>query len=447
MKRKTSYNYLTQSGKFNFALFFTLLLISLLPTFYTTCRIFFLGNLPSDEGFNIASQVAWLSVLYEIIQEGLILPLFFLIGKSIRNVQEVENKVKTGIITSFSIYFIIAITIVILAKSILILLDQKPSIVDVSSSYIRIETVAMLFSVLYKFLSVVLIMFKRVRALLIILLAQMILTILADTMMISNLPISANIGVNGIAIGNLTINLVLFFIATVLVKKDHIYIFRKSKLSFAWQKEWFKIGSLSGIESLIRNLAFIVMVLKMINLVEEQGAFWLANSFIWGWLLAPIIALGGVIKQDIANNHYSAITHIRKYMVVTFVIIVIWIASVPLWKPFLATIMNINEYNSVFHIIILSLAFYITYAFNNAIDCIFYGLGRTDVMLIQSIIINVLYYGLFYIFYLAGVFVPTLDKIIILFGVGIVLDTILTFGIYTFMYQRKTLLKPIGYYK
>ena len=61
-------------------MFFALILFGLIPTIYTTVRIFLIGQLPSDYGFSIAGQLQWVSLLYEILQEALILPLFFFIG-------------------------------------------------------------------------------------------------------------------------------------------------------------------------------------------------------------------------------------------------------------------------------------------------------------------------------------------------------------------------------
>ena len=87
---------------FNYRLFGTLILISLLPTVYTTVRIFFLGNLPGDWGVNIASQLAWVNIFYEVVQETLILPLFYLISKVISNREQLSNRIRTGLVSSRS---------------------------------------------------------------------------------------------------------------------------------------------------------------------------------------------------------------------------------------------------------------------------------------------------------------------------------------------------------
>ena len=68
----------------DYKLFGTLLLFGLLPTIYTTVRIFFLGDIPSDWGFNIASQLAWVNIIYEVIQEAILLPVFYLPQESLK---------------------------------------------------------------------------------------------------------------------------------------------------------------------------------------------------------------------------------------------------------------------------------------------------------------------------------------------------------------------------
>ena len=69
---------LTKSLKrFDYRLFIAILITGLLPTIYTTVRFNFLGNLPGDWGYNIASQLQYVNLIFEVLQEMLILPLFF----------------------------------------------------------------------------------------------------------------------------------------------------------------------------------------------------------------------------------------------------------------------------------------------------------------------------------------------------------------------------------
>ena len=68
-------------GRINYKLFTALLVLGLAPTVYTTVRVFFLGQLPGEWSFSIADQLSWVNLIYEIINEAIILPLFYFIGK------------------------------------------------------------------------------------------------------------------------------------------------------------------------------------------------------------------------------------------------------------------------------------------------------------------------------------------------------------------------------
>ena len=59
----------------------------------------------------------------------------------------------------------------------------------------------------------------------------------------------------------------------------------------------FRKAVISGLESLVRNLAFMLMIVRMVNVVGEQGTFWVANNFIWGWLLYRLLQLVNLLKQ------------------------------------------------------------------------------------------------------------------------------------------------------
>ena len=65
----------------NYKLFFSLLIMGLCPTIYTTVRVFILGQLPGEWAFSIAGQLSWINLLYEILNEAIILPLYFFMGK------------------------------------------------------------------------------------------------------------------------------------------------------------------------------------------------------------------------------------------------------------------------------------------------------------------------------------------------------------------------------
>lgn len=88
----------------NWRLYVALLVMGLCPTIYTTVRTFFLGQLPGEWAYSIAGQLSWINLIYEIVNEAIILPLFFFVGKVIENKNEFINRLKTGLLISLLIY-------------------------------------------------------------------------------------------------------------------------------------------------------------------------------------------------------------------------------------------------------------------------------------------------------------------------------------------------------
>jgi Na+-driven multidrug efflux pump len=395
--------------------------------------------MPDDWGFNIASQLSWVNLFYEIIQEAIILPLFCVLGKSYTKKEEFENKVKTGLFLTGIIYAVISVFIIIFAKPLVVFMAQENKLVDLTVNYIRLETIAALLATLFKFMYAVLVILKKDLYLYVILGIQMLLSIMLDIFLISGLDISLKIGVNGIAISNIIVNLVNLSICILLLKRESINIFSKVKSSFVWVKEWFNVGKYSGIESFVRNLAFMIMIIRMMNLVSEQGSYWIANNFIWQWLLLPALALGDLVKQEIGQNGTYRDNIKNKfpgYMGLCVIFSVLLLLTIPLWKPFLQYIMNVSSYETVYYIATLQAVFYITFIFNNTIDSVFYGVGRTDYMLWQSLIVNIVLNGGAFVLYLCGIFVPTLFSIALLFGIGLLFDFIPTIVLYIIMLRK-----------
>ena len=200
-------------------------------------------------------------------------------------------------------------------------------------------------------------------------------------------------------------------------------MFTKEKWNFSWLKDWFKVGKFSGIESLLRNFVFMMMIVRMVNIVAEQGNYWIANSFIWNWLLIPGLALADLVKKEIGENTENIMAFEYSAMETVFTICD-----------------ECSEYETVFGIVLLETGFYITFLFNSCIcDSTFYGLGKTNYMLIQSLCIDGLYYGIMFILYLTGVFVPTLLGIALMFGIGMTLDFIPTLVLYIMILKKENI--------
>jgi len=423
--------------KINYRLLFSLLVIGFVPTLYTTLRTFFLGQFPSEYSYSVAGQLAWVNLLYEILNEAIIFPLFFFVGRVITKKEELTNCVRSGMFITFCIYSVLSLLIIILINPLLSFMATNKDIVTASAQYIRIESVAAVFSVLANFALVVLVALNRTGYLYILTFTRLILTVLFDIFLVSDLDLSLKLGVNGIGFSNIIVNILILILSMIIMEREDVRIFAKQKLSFTWTKGFLKVGGLSGLESFVRNIVYMLMIVRMVNVVNEQGTYWVANNFIWGWFLLPVTQLGEYIKRDVATDKTAIRQKSLGYFVITAVICFTWFITIPFWKPFMQNILGFDDVDKLFGLVMVLVGFYVVYAFQNIFDATFYGLGKTEYMLFESIITNVIYYGGAFILYVSGIWTPTLTGIALLFGIGTAFDGLVSFGAYIHLLRKK----------
>ena len=430
--------------RMNYRLFGALLVLGLVPTVYTTVRIFFLGQLPGEWSFSIAGQLSWVNLLYEILDEAMILPLFYFVGKVKHDKKELSNRLRTGMILVFAVYASLSAIVYIFAEPMLSAMAVDVSIINESASYIRIEAMANVFKVLMQFALVVLVTVDKEKYLYILTAARLVLCILLDTFLVSQLSWSADLGVNGIGYSNLVVNVSLLCVSLVLLSREDLKVFSNAKLGFGWIKEFVRIGGISGVESFIRNVAYMVMVSRMVNVVGEQGLYWVANNFIWGWLLLPVLQLGELMKQEISGDYENIRRNTPGYFGLTAIIIACWLLSIPGWKPFMVHILGFSDVNKLFELVLLILGFYALYAIQNVFDSTFYAVGKTEYMLLESVVTNSIYYGTAFSMYVFGFWTPTLSGIALLFGLGNAFDFLVSLWAYILMLKKH---QGLGYDK
>ena len=213
-----------------------------------------------------------------------------------------------------------------------------------------------------------------------------------------------------------------------MLNKNEYNIFSKEiKFSFLYNINIGKINIVSGFESFYRNFIFSFMILRMVNIVGEQGNYWIANNFFWAWLLIPSLQLGEMIKSNFSKDKNLSL---KPYILLNTVFIIIWIIFIPLYKYFIKYAMNIQNYKQILFLIVIILPFYIIFTYGNIITNIFYGIGKPQYILLQSFIVNTLFYGIFFILYLNNIFKPTLINIALMFGGSMAFGSMINYVIY-----------------
>lgn len=422
----------------NYKLLLTLWATLFIPVVYRTVRFFWLGSMPDTWSFSIAANMQWINVLFEVLEEAFILPLFFVIAAIKKNKDQdtTNRKILGKIYTIVAIYIVCIVMFISLAPQ---MLDWMSNSVPTSSTigFVRNEFANRFFVMFTKIGSVVLILNNKWRTLILLLLVEMFMQGMLDTFMISTYSFSANLGARGIGYddsityGTLSIVYIVVMFRLLEIKKSELlHPIWNSNTKAATQ------FVLSGLESFVRNAFFIFYVVKVVAKLDNQynqGDFWVTNSFIWDWLLLPILAIGQYINRD------SAITDKKKTLIERFggvsililITIILWFAFIPAYDPFIHYVLNNPNHELISHLAIISIGFYIPFAFNEMIDKALYGEGRAGFMLVQSLITNIVIY--MPIYYL----VPhmTIDGIALMFAGAIATDSLITFIMF-FLYEN-----------
>ncbi len=422
--------------RINHRLFIALLLMGLCPTLYTTLRVFFLGQFPGEWSYSIAGQLSWINLIYEVINEAIILPLYFFMGEVLADKKAFARRVRSGLVVACGVYSVCSVLVAIFIEPLLKFMAVSTDILEESAEYIRIECVASVLGILCSFLMVSLVAIGKSKLVYIMTGARLVLSVALDTFLVSNLSISLKLGVNGIAVSNCVMNLLLFVVAFVLIERCGYPLWSKERLSFAWMRDFLRVGGISGLESFVRNLAYMLMVSRMVNVVGEQGTYWVANNFIWGWLLLPINQLAELIKQETAKDEKAVKENTPGYLFLTTVTCMAWIVLIPLYKPFMKHVLGFGDVDKLFGLVMVLLGFYVLYAYQNVFDATFYGRGKTGYMLFESVVTNTIYYGLFFVLYLTGVWTPTLIGIALMFGGGNAFDSVVSYVAYKHFRKR-----------
>lgn len=400
--------------KFDWKLFISLVLLSLVPAIIQTIETFVISTNVSTSGIDVIGQIEWFDLIDETIRAFLIIPLYSILSAIFTNDNERfgEGVFKTGLI-AFVLYTLFSIVVLIYSAHLISYMNPNEADISLINTYLSTSTIAFMIGIIVSFVNVVFVVLGKSRNVYIFLGAKAIVTIISDFLIIPKF------GVVGLAISNITINAILAVVGiAVLVLEKAIKISWFNKDDLAMLKDWCRVGGFSGVQQFIANIVYALMIVKMVNLVSESGNYWVANNFIWGWLLIPTYALTEIIRRDCKDGYFNLKQ--SNYYLITAGIVLVWCITIPLWTPFFRYIGRLENYQRIFEIVIIGFGFYIPYAFQQIPDNIFVGLGKTKYNFINTCIINFVYYGVWYILYKTESETFTMNTIIMMFGFGMV---------------------------
>ncbi len=411
---------LSELKHFHWRLWGALCALALIPAIYQTVKTFLVSSSAQDGAFDIIGQMEWFDLINETLQAFLIVPLYSVLNRILKNHRNefAAATFKTGLCAAL-VYMLFSVSVLTYGTTLIHAMDPGEIDLALTSAYLRLEMVAFMMGLIVSFANVVFVVIGKDKNVYIFLAIRTTLSLVADFLLIPHF------GVIGMAISNIITNTALSFLCVLLLyRQGYIVPCRFKKCDGTMFREWGRTGVFSGLQQFLDNFIYAVMVCKMVNMVAEQGNYWIANNFIWGWLLIPISSLAEVIRSD-CKDGYRGLRQFN-YCFIAAASIALWLITIPAWIPFFRYAQGLDNAEEIFSIVIRLLPFYIAYAGCAIIDNLFVGLGKTVYIAVNSLIINLGYYGIFYILYRTHTITFTMSRIILMFGFGMVVHYVVS---------------------
>ena len=403
---------------FDWKMYLALCLLALVPAIYQTVVTKLITVHANPGALDIVGQMEWFDLIDETICAFLIVPMYSVLSKAHK--RDDFNKVvfKLGIIV-VGLYALFSLGTFF--YGIHLVSYMNPAEIDIAAAYryLSLETIAFMVGIIFSYASVVFLVIDKSRYMYAFLVAKIGLALLSDFALIPGM------GIDGIAVSNIIANGImgtLAIVMLVLIKQLRPGKFNKDDIPHL--KDWGRVGLFAGGQQFLDNIIYALMIVRMVNAVSESGNYWVANNFIWGWLLIPITCLAEIIRKDAGADGYK-LKQINYYSITIFTLIV-WFALIPTYNWFFRTVEGLDNSTRIFEIVVKNLGFYVAYALSQIPDAIFVGMGKTKYNAINSLICNIGYYGLWFVFYQTKVVTMSMDMIIVMFGVGNVVHLIVS---------------------
>ena len=398
--------------------------IGFLPSLCKVLEIALLAGIESS--IKILGQIALVGIIFKVFEEGLLNPLYKIFSSE--NYTTAEEK--TALAKKFLLYYSLAtalFTAIVFVLTIPIMQVSKvpQSIFCETINFLRVYIIASGVGVVSKYLYTFSVITKDTKHMFIYLISKVLGTTILFLLFVPQFCLG--MGAMGVAISELIINLVtLIYLAFKLPKTEKSTAFNK--------KQYFKLMGYSFTETIIRNVVYYFVILVMLNMLDNQNLYFVSNEYIWSLLLVPTIAQSSLIKQNLAQDKE---TTLKPYFINSLLLVGFMVILLPLAVLIFSGVYNLANYMDYFYVLLKLFPCYIIFVFDSVIEAYFISTGKMLHILIQNLTTNILIYLTAYICYLCGVWVVTLDTLILLFNLGVVVSSIYTITIYLIIRYRE----------
>lgn len=433
----TALNYIRYYIKvWDWRLFLFILLFLGLPNIYQLYRVYLVGNeIPGTGNLAILSQWQFVGLVVEVFQEATVLAIFFFLGSQIRSGAAIQfDRMKSVFVFIFLASLAFSIIVFLFRDAFITLIGTSGEIQGQTRVFLGISIFSIPFTILAAAIVVLFEALGMRRLVFYMAIVNVALRFVLDSLFFGGYAFSLDAGVVGLGWSTLLASVGLFVIGLLLmlITREVPIDALKTPPSFTDMREYLRVGLGSGIDSLVRNIAYAFMIVRIVNTIgaAEIGGYYVAIQILWSFMLVPVLAFADSAKALVANAS-DDIPRVRTLwqasMVITAGMMLIWIAIVPIF-PAVASLLTDDAETLKWAMTAFGILFvpYVLFAFNTVIDSVFYGIGQTKYMAYQAIITNGTVYLVAFLLYSTGIWQPTFEGVMALFALGILVDSFLT---------------------
>ncbi len=422
-----------------------LILALLIPRIYSLTNTFWVGHIDYS-ALAIAEQYEFIGILIEIVNETLPFGILALVSQNFRSRENIIKQLVAGIVLQLVLSVGMALFIFLNINQFVDFIGTAPELVNQTISYLSFRTLALPFASLSLLLIIGLKSMDRAKLALGIVCINVAINMVLDIVLVSQLPFSLQLGLNGVALGYLISN-IFYFVVTVLMTIRTLKLVRPDlTINHIKQqtKPLFSIGGWTGIDSFVRNF-FYFFVLQILNFMgpNQFAGFQLFQRLMWTALI-PVIALADGTSIRVGNylNNPDASRKIPRLLLTScflaFALIggfgLLGLVAIDTLGFIFTENPEVVRYSSeMFYWQIIP---YILFAIAMNLRGIFFGTGKTYYILIISLILNLAIIFPFFVMIYAAILPQAFNSIMLMFVLVDIVDILVTLGLATHLIKR-----------
>ena len=406
-----------------------------IPRIYHMTNTFWVGHIDYSS-LAIAEQYEFMGILIEIVNESIPYGVLALVSQNYRKRENIIEQLKVGVILQLGLSFLMTVIIIFNMSNFVNLIGTEASLVAQTKSYLSIRALALPFESLGMLLVLGLKSMNRPKIALFSVFLFVVINMIFDILLVSNLPVSLQWGVQGVAWGFPISNVFFFMISLFFTLRTLKVTERDRSISTLGDTTFhlFRIGGWTGLDSLVRN-AFYFITLQILNYLgsNQYAGFQLFQMIMWT-VLIPVIALSQGTSIRVGN--YLGEDH-SKRKILNVLVISSAIAFSIVTSFGLIGLFMINNIGNIFTNNLEVIGYsstmffwqiipYILFAVSMNLRSIFYGTGKTLNILLISLILNLGIILPFYILMNNNILLKNYTSIMIMFVFIDVVDILVT---------------------